>query len=394
MFAGPVLVACGLISLFCVLAPLYVMNPFRSQGPREFALAMAVGKVGPVISTLCALLAIGAIILAWPRATGTRSRVGLALCLLLALTGAALTRVNVFEILFHPYASPDFGAPDSVSLDKDEMVMSLTVRDDTHAYPVGAMGYHHVVNDVVGGVPVAATYCTLCHTGIVWKRAIDGVVLTFRLAGIRNGNALLSDEETNSIWQQSTGIAIYGPLKGKQLDLMHSDELTFGLWKTEQPQGLILKPKAKDAANYNDKFWEKSAENYPSVIDTSKTGIRPRELMLGISTSTASKAFPWNAVLSSKLIQDHVGDEPVLLVVGPDNTSTRAFVTHANETFARSASGANGIMTDAETSSVWNFSGCAVSGPLTGQCLQPIEAVKDYWFDWLNYHPATTVFRS
>lgn len=392
IFAGSV-VACGLISLFCVLTPLAVMNPFRSQGSREFAFAMAVLKAGPIISALCALVAILAMIRAWPGATRTRSRVGLGLCLFLAVAGAGLTRINVFEILFHPYLSPGFGSADSVSLDKDEMVMSLTVRDDTHAYLIGAMGYHHIVNDIVGGVPVAATYCTLCHTGIIWKRAIDGLILTFRLAGIRDGNALLRDEETNSVWQQSTGVAIYGPLKGKQLDPMHSDELTFALWRSEQPQGLILKPNARDASNYGDKFWEKSAEKYPSVIDTSKTGIQPRELMLGIATSTASKAFPWNAVLSAKLIQDRVGGEPVLLIVGPDNLSFRAFVTQANAIFLRSGSDANRFMTDAETSSVWNFSGCAVSGPLTGQCLQPVDAVKDYWFDWFNYHPATAVFR-
>jgi Protein of unknown function (DUF3179) len=268
------------------------------------------------------------------------------------------------------------------------------VRDDNHAYPIGAMGYHHVVNDTVGGVPVAATYCTLCHTGIVWKRAIDGLVLTFRLAGIRNGNALIRDEETNTVWQQSTGIGLYGPLKGKQLDLMHSDELTFALWRTEQPQGLILKPNARFASSYGDKFWENSAAKFPSVIDTSKTGIGPRELMLGIATSSASKAFSWEAVLSDKLIQDHVGDKAVLLVVGPDNLSVRAFVTKPNSTFLRSGSAAEGLMTDAETSSVWNFAGCAIRGPLTGQCLEPVDAVKDYWFDWLNYHPATKVLRN
>ncbi len=392
--AGPVLVACGVISLLCVLIPIIVMNPFRSQGSAEFALAMAAVKYGPIVTALCALAGIGAIAMAWPRATRTRTRVGLAVCLVLAIAGAWLTRINIFELIFHPYLSPDFGAADSVSLDKDEMVMSVTVRDDTHAYPIGAMGYHHIVNDIVGGLPVAATYCTLCHTGIVWKRALDGLILTFRLAGIRDGNALLRDEETNSVWQQTTGIAIYGPLKGKQLDLMHSDELTFGLWRTEQPKGLILKPNARYASSYGDKDWEKSAEKIPAVIDTSKTGSQAHELMLGIATASASKAFPWKAVLAARLIQDRVGDEPVLLVVGPDNESVRAFATRKNVTFIRSEPVTKGLMTDAETSSVWNFSGCAVSGPLTGQCLQPVDAVKDYWFDWFNYHPSTTVARN
>jgi hypothetical protein len=372
---------------------MYVIRPFRPQGPREFPIAMAVRQAGPMVSALCALLAIAAVVWAWPRMRGLMPRFGLAVCALLAVLGAGLTRINIFEMMFHPYASPGFGAADTTALDADDMVLSVTLGGEAHAFPIRAIGYHHIVNDVVGGVPVAATYCTLCHTGIVWKRVIDGQMLTFRLTGIRNGNALLRDEETNTIWQQTTGIAIFGPLKGRQLDLVHSDELTFAAWRAEQPRGLILKPNPEFVSLYEKKDWEKAIEKDDSVIDTSKTGIAPRELMLGIASGAASKAFPWKLVLSAKLIQDRVGADPVLVVVGADNLSVRAFRTDANTTFVRSGSLAGGLMMDAETSTVWDFSGCAVSGPRSGQCLLPLDPVKDYWFDWLNYHPATDVFR-
>jgi hypothetical protein len=48
---------------------------------------------------------------------------------------------------------------------------------------------------------------------------------------------------------------------------------------------------------------------------------------------------------------------------------------------------------DAETGSEWNFSGCAVRGKLTGACLPAVNALKDYWFDWRNYHADTTIFK-
>jgi hypothetical protein len=373
---------------------MYVIRPFRPQGPREFPFALAVRQAGPIVSALCVLIAIGVVIWAWNR-TSILARIGLVVCLLLAIFGAWLARFNVFEMMFHPYPSPAFGAAASVKLDKDDMVMSVTIGGETHAYPIGAMGYHHIVNDVVGGVPVTATYCTLCHTGVIWKRTVGGRVLTFRLGGIRNGNALLRDEETSSIWQQTTGIALFGPLKGRQLELVHSDELTFALWHAEQPRGLILQPNAQFAAQYERKGWEKYVERYPSVIDTSKTGVKPRELMLGIETASASKAFPWKAVLSAKLIQDHVGADPALLVIGPDDFSVRVFRTQPGTTFVRHPDPATGqLMIDAETSSVWNFAGCAIRGPLSGHCLQRLDAKKDYWFDWRNYHPSTTIYAS
>jgi len=93
--------ACALISLLCFAVPMYVIRPFRPQGPHEFPLAMAIRQAGPAVSALCAVFAIVVLIRAWPR-TRAGSRTILTLCALLALAGAGLTRINVFEIMFHP----------------------------------------------------------------------------------------------------------------------------------------------------------------------------------------------------------------------------------------------------------------------------------------------------
>jgi hypothetical protein len=74
--------------------------------------------------------------------------------------------------------------------------------------------------------------------------------LHFHLAGINNQNFLMRDQETGSFWQQITGTAIAGPLKGAKLSLVSQDELTFGLWKKEQPNGTVLAPLPRDAAHY------------------------------------------------------------------------------------------------------------------------------------------------
>jgi Protein of unknown function (DUF3179) len=82
-------------------------------------------------------------------------------------------------------------------------------------------------------------------------------------------------------------------------------------------------------------------------------------------------------------------------VLSPAFRNRRTMIVRAFSLYGRAKLGfgnTNGLMTDAETSSVWNFSGCAVRGPLTGQCLQPVDAVKDYWFDWVNYHPGLRFF--
>jgi hypothetical protein len=319
----------------------------------------------------------------------------------IAVAAACLTHVNIFEIMFHPYPAPMFVAASTARVDADDKVLAIRIGVTVHAYPIRIMGYHHIVNDVVGDVPIAVTYCTLCHTGLVWSRILDGRTLHFRLAGINNGNALMRDEETSSIWQQSTGESIFGPLKGRQLALIHSDELTFGQWRKEEPDGLVLKPDAPYQSEYEAKDWEEHVDKTPTVIDTRKSGISPHELMLGVTISGNSKAYPIRAILAAKVIQDRIAGNSILILVGPDQSSIRVFQARLSDqpmTFLpnkdASQSGQVASIEDVETGSIWNFQGCAVDGKLAGSCLKRLDANKDYWFDWMNHHPAAEVFRN
>jgi hypothetical protein len=108
------------------------------------------------------------------------------------------------------------------------------------------------------------------------------------------------------------------------------------------------------------------------------------------------KAYPIVAVLSAKLIQDRIEASPVVVLVGPDGASIRAFEagTDAEGSALRFAPGeGEAAMRDAQTGSAWNFQGCAVEGSLVGRCLKAIDAHKDYWFDWMNHHPASAVYK-
>jgi hypothetical protein len=248
----------------------------------------------------------------------------------------------------------------------------------------------------------------------VWNRESDGLVLTFHLAGINNQNFLMRDEQTGSYWQQITGAAVSGPLRGRRLAPVASDELSYGLWAAEEPGGTVLKSVDKYAKQYETKDWEvhmKKARTVLSFADPAR-GLEPRTLLLGIQAFGASRAFLYDAVIQEKLVLDYVGAEPVLLVVGPDGQSVRVFSdripgveghpafyrtlddkqSHPRDPgWLKQASTASLLM-DAATGSQWNFQGCAVSGKATGLCLEPVEAIKDYWFDWRNYHPTTTVY--
>ena len=227
---------------------------------------------------------------------------------------------------------------------------------------------------------------------------MDGLRLTFHVAGINNQNFLMRDEETGTYWQQISGLAISGPLKGRQLTLVPSDELTFGTWKTEEPQGAVLNDVAQDAAMYSPKDWDVDMRRAPVVINFTEHGMQGRDLILGIQAFGASRAFLYDQVIQEKLVKDHVGTEPVLLVVGQDNQSVRAFRdripgVEVTPDFYRMTGDKQGVLLmDEATGSDWNFQGCAISGKANGVCLERIPMLKDYWFDWRNYNPQTTIY--
>ena len=208
----------------------------------------------------------------------------------------------------------------------------------------------------------------------------------------------MRDEETGSYWQQISGRAISGPLAGQQLTPIPSDELTFATWKFEEPQGTVLNDVPRYVSDYARKDWDVRMKRAPTVIDFHEHGLKARDLMLGIQAFGASRAFLYDDVIRAKVVKDHVGPQAVLLVVGPDDQSVRVFkdripgVEGAPGFYRMAGNRPGALLMDDATGSQWNFQGCAVSGKATGMCLEPVLAMRDYWFDWRNYNPKTTVY--
>jgi hypothetical protein len=241
----------------------------------------------------------------------------------------------------------------------------------------------------------------------VWRAEIDGLRLRFHLAGINNQNFLMRDEETGTYWQQISGLAISGPLAGRRLTLVPSDELTFALWKAEEPRGSVLDDVPAYVSEYAPRDWDVRMRKMPTVIGYAQPGLAPRDLVLGIRAFGASRAFLSDAVLRDQLVQDRVGAGQVILVVGPDGQSVRAFERRVpglepipefyrvppKQPQTPESAVTTALLIDDVTGSGWNFQGCAVSGKLHGTCLDRVEVIKDYWFDWRNYNPLTTIYR-
>jgi Protein of unknown function (DUF3179) len=154
-----VLLACLAVSLVSVAYPMYVIRPFRAQGTRELAAALMVTRYGPLFSAVSALAAVLAAIAYWRAQALMSRRIWVAAGALLVCVFAVMARTNVFEVLmFHPLEHPSFAPAKDVKLDNDDKLIVLKINGSARAYPIREMAYHHVVNDVVGGTALAATY--------------------------------------------------------------------------------------------------------------------------------------------------------------------------------------------------------------------------------------------
>jgi hypothetical protein len=232
----------------------------------------------------------------------------------------------------------------------------------------------------------------------VWETTVDGRVLHFRLAGINNQNFIMRDDETGTWWQQVSGKAIQGPLKGKQLKSVFHDEISFSIWKREQRQGRVLKPDERILASnqYAKSDWETSV-GAMRVVDGTDVDQRlaPRTLVVGVSAGGKSVAYPLTALQKQSPIIDTVGSVPIVIVLGDDKRSVRAFertVDGRRLEFFQKTENNEFQLIDAETGSTWNFEGKATSGPLSGRELKKVFVLEDYWFDWRIYHPDTTIY--
>ena len=146
------------ISLFFLAYPLYVIRPFRHQGPRELALALQILRFRPGVEMICAVSALLAGFLYWRAEPKMLRKLAVMFAVALVILFTGLSRVNVYEIMFHPMGSPNFVSVTDTKLDGAEMVMAVHIGGEARAYPIRIVSYHHIVNDVVGGVPIVATY--------------------------------------------------------------------------------------------------------------------------------------------------------------------------------------------------------------------------------------------
>lgn len=283
-----------------------------------------------------------------------------------------------------------FVAAANDTTNKNKLVIGVAINGEAKAYPIQIIGYHHQVMDTIGSIPVMVTYCTVCRTGRAFSPFVNGKIETFRLVGMDHFNAMFEDATTKSWWQQATGKAIAGPLKGTALKEIASRQLTLEAWLREYPNSFVMQPDTSFKKDYKDLAGYDKGTLKSGLEKRDSASWKPKSWIIGVIHNYTAKAYDWNELVKNKVINDSIEGLPVLLVIEKDTASFHVYDRRINGMALNFKEESKDQFSDQNTNSTWNMEGLCIGGTLKGERLNPVQAYQEFWHSWSTFHPNTT----
>jgi hypothetical protein len=282
-------------------------------------------------------------------------------------------------------------------LEDSELVLGLNINGDIRAYPLQILVWHEIVNDEIGSIPVAVTYCPLCFTNQVFNRTIDDgqEVVEFGTSGkLYNSNLVMYDRTSKSLWSQAMAEGIVGKYAGTKLERVPFDVAYWKEWKQLYPDSKILsrdtgsnRPYGVDP--YGD-YYTNSDVLFPISNRDDRLGLK--EIVVGFENKGQYKAYKLQEIEDNKVINDQVNGKSITLF------SSYPFMIRAYDPIAQGQTleftynPKSKNFLDEQTGSEWNFEGKAISGQMKGKQLTRLPFDEGFWFEWVAFHPKTEIY--
>lgn len=266
----------------------------------------------------------------------------------------------------------------------DDLVFGVSINGDVRAYPLRIMGWHEMFNDVIGGVPVALAYCTLCGSGILFETALEGAApLVFGSSGfLYRSNKLMFDRDTNSLWNQFTGRPVVGPMVARDVTLKQRPVViaTWARWRAANPATAVLSDETGHRRDYGsgvvyNSYFSSPDLMFPAQVD--QQAHAQKDYVFAVREFGAARAWPLDAFAGTPLINDAIGTTNIVLLGDAESRTVRAY-ERGDRTFVASGTG---LTADGQP---WTATEDALLGP-NGATLPRVAGHIAYWFAWDNY---------
>ena len=281
-------------------------------------------------------------------------------------------------------------------LSNGERVFGVSLGGETRAYPLRILDWHEMLNDEVGGQPVTLSYCTLCGSGVLYStRAPGGGAYTFGTSGLLyRSNKLMVDRQTSTLWSNITGEPVMGRLAdgGARLAVLPLTLTTWKDWRTRHPETTVL---ALDDLKRRYPYDYK-----PGVADRKRAGVSfpsgprsaaldPKAEIYAVRLGDRAKAYPVERALAERVINDRVGDEPVVVVGDRESGAVRVY-RRGDRTFTFRLGG----LADGDGRH-WTLGEDALVPEGDGPSAAPLPRLpghQAFWFGWHAFFPGAELY--
>jgi hypothetical protein len=287
-----------------------------------------------------------------------------------------------------------------------EPVIAVAVDGQARAYPEQILVWHEIVNDTLGGRPIAVTYCPLCNSALVFDRRVAGRTLSFGTTGkLRNSDLVMWDRHTQSWWQQFTGTALVGRYTGTRLRGLDSQVLSWSQFKTTYPRGTVLsrntgfhRPYGTNPYVQYDVVPEQPPDFYGGRVDPR---LPPRERVVAVFAGRSTVVVSFSALARQPVVSGSVAGRPLVVLYqrgvlsaldaraiarSRDVGTAGVFDPRVHGRTLRFAASRRGAFRD-QTGSTWDVTGRAIAGPLRGSQLRPLRHDEQFWFALAAFVP-------
>ncbi|MGH2491551.1 MAG: DUF3179 domain-containing protein [Candidatus Limnocylindria bacterium] len=241
----------------------------------------------------------------------------------------------------------------------DAVVDTFTIGGQPRAYPRFITVWHEIVNESVGGKPIALTYCPLTGSTLVFSGQLaDGRVTTFGTSGmLYNSNLVMYDRATRSMWPQLLGVAVRGERKGERLtEIGGAVTTTLGRWKARFPDGVVLSKDTGHGRAYGS--WPygdyDTASRVMFPVRATDDRFHQKKLVVGIRMNGAALAIPKDEFARRREASIEVGGRELVAQYDVELDAVRV---------------------------------------LDRRTLEPVSAYNVMWFAWYAFNPKTEVLR-
>ena len=367
-----------LLALFELANVWFIMPLPYSQRVRSIDIAYALHAYRWIFRVVFGGMILGGLAPAF-RVGGWRKALAPVALAIVALVTYATNNVMAADRIFIAPKSLDMQPAERNKVDPARLVVGIEVGGKARAYPVQFIGYHHQVRDTIDGAPIMVSFCTVCRTGRVFRPTVNGRTENFRLVGMDHFNAMFEDATTGSWWRQANGEAIAGPLKGKMLEEIESQQVTLARWLAMHPASLIMQADPALSSKYSQSFDYETGRSKSSLTGTDSVSWNDKSWIVGVTHNGESVAYDWNRLKRDHVINDVIGGLPIVIALAAD---TASFVAYARPDTSSRFMVRNDSLIGA--GAAYDFTGHSAKGRLA-----PVKASQEFWHSWRTFQPGT-----